>query len=130
MSSLSTEALPSTHVRDPLSLDRMVMFFIALLLLCFTISNTSTRIFVAVVSMLVAALIMWCVRTAWKPTKNDDAWRQSLVVLRRTRGNVSKNVKEFAQHVLTLFSIRHAPGDVHSTHPMTDRPFDSPVAAV
>jgi len=108
----------------------MVMFFIALLLLSFNISNTSTRIFVGVMSTLVAALIMWCIRTAWKPTEKDDAWRESLVVLRRTRGNVSKNVKEFAQRVLTLFSIRRAPGDVHSIHPMTDHPFDSPVAAV
>jgi len=108
----------------------MVMFFIALLLLSFNISNTSTRIFVGVMSTLVAALIMWCIRTAWKPTEKDDAWRESLVVLGRTRGNVSKNVKEFAQRVLTLFSIRRAPGDVHSIHPMIDHPFDSPVAAV
>jgi len=39
-------------------------FSIALLLLCFTVSNTLTRSFTAVVSTLIAALVMWCIRTA------------------------------------------------------------------
>jgi hypothetical protein len=108
----------------------MVIFFIALLLLCFTISNTSTRGFVAVISTLVAALIMWCIWTAWESAEDNDVWRKSLAALRRTRGDVSKSVKELFQDALRPFSIRRAPGDVHSTHSMTDRPFDHPVPGV
>jgi hypothetical protein len=129
MSSLSFQALPSAHVRELLSLDRIVIFFIALLLLCFTISNTSTRGFVTIMSTLVAALIMWCIWTAWESTGDHDVWRKSLTALRRTHGDVSKSVKELFQDVLRSesFSIRRAPGDVHGTHSMTDRPFDHPV---
>ncbi|KAI0250647.1 hypothetical protein BJV78DRAFT_1283069 [Lactifluus subvellereus] len=41
--------------------DRMVLFFIALLLLCFTISNTSTRIFVSVTSVMMAPPVVGCI---------------------------------------------------------------------
>jgi len=78
-------------------------------------------------STLVAALIMWCIRTAWESTEGYDVWRKSLAALRRTRGDISKSVKELFQDALRSFSIRRAPGDVHSTHSMTDRPFDHPV---
>jgi hypothetical protein len=120
----------SAHVRELLSLDRMVIFSIALLLLCFTISNTSTRSFVTVMSALIAALILWCIRTAWASTEDHGVLRKSVAALRRTRGDVSKSVKELFQNVFRSFSIRRAPGDVHSTHSMTDRPFDHPVPVV
>ena len=48
------------------------MFSIALLLFCFSISNPSTRIFVAVTSVMVAALIGWCIRNAWE--SSEDRW--------------------------------------------------------
>ena len=79
--------------------------------------------------MLIAALIMWCIRTAWESTEDLDVWRKSLVVLRRTRCDVSKSVKELVQDVFSSFSIRRAPWDVHGTH-STDRPFDYPVPGV
>ncbi|KAF8258666.1 hypothetical protein EI94DRAFT_1110391 [Lactarius quietus] len=41
----------------------MALFFIALLLFCFSISNRSTRIFVAVTSIMMAALIWWCIQS-------------------------------------------------------------------
>jgi len=68
----------------------MVTFFIALLLLCFTISNRATRISVLIMSVLVVSLIVWCIRTAWQSTEGEDLWRDSLVVLRRTRDNLFK----------------------------------------
>ncbi|KAF8260841.1 hypothetical protein EI94DRAFT_872305 [Lactarius quietus] len=40
----------------------MGTFYIALLLFCFNISNLPTRIFLAVTSTMVAALIGWCIR--------------------------------------------------------------------
>ena len=73
----------------------MVIFFIAMLLFCFKISNVSTRLFVAIVSALVATLIGWCIRTAWVSSDDDDVWKNSLVVLRRTRGALVDCVKEF-----------------------------------
>ncbi|KAI9438686.1 hypothetical protein H4582DRAFT_190509 [Lactarius indigo] len=48
----------------------MVTFSIALLILCFRISNTSTRIVVSVTSALVATTIWWCIGSAWE--SNDD----------------------------------------------------------
>jgi phosphatidylserine decarboxylase len=108
----------------------MVIFSIALFLLCVTISNTPTRGFVTVMTALVAALIAWCILTAWKSTEDYDVWRKSLAALRRTRGDVFKGAKELFQDVLRSISIRRAPGDVHSIHSMTDRPFAYPVPGV
>jgi hypothetical protein len=130
MSSVSFQALLLAHVRELLSLDRMVIFFIALLLLCFTISNTWTRSSVAVTSTLVAALVMWCIRTAWETTEDYDVWRKSLAALRRTRGDISKGVKELAQDILSSFFMRRRSGDAHSTHSMSGRPFDHPIPGV
>ena len=108
----------------------MVIFFIALLLLCFTISNTWTRSSVAVMSTLVAALIMWCIRTAWESTEDYDVWRKSLVALRRTRGDISKGVRELVQGILSSIFMRRRSGDAHSTHSMSGRPFDYPIPGV
>ncbi|KAH9171928.1 hypothetical protein EDB89DRAFT_2174042, partial [Lactarius sanguifluus] len=52
----------------------MVMFSIALLLLCFSISNVSTRISVAVTSVIVAALIVWCIHSAWESSEEKGVW--------------------------------------------------------
>ncbi|KAF8474433.1 hypothetical protein DFH94DRAFT_131009 [Russula ochroleuca] len=84
----------------------MVIFFIALLLFCFKISNVSTRIFVAMMSVLVATLIGWCIRTAWESSDDDDVWENSLAVLRRTRVALFKRVKEFIP-----FHTRRVPVD-------------------
>ena len=46
-------------------------------------------------STLVATLIIWCIRTAWESTEGEDVWRDSLIVLRRTRSSVFKSVKNF-----------------------------------
>jgi hypothetical protein len=54
--------------------DRMAMFSIALLLFSFGISNPSTRIFVAVTSVMVAALIGWCIRSAWESSEEKGMW--------------------------------------------------------
>ncbi|KAI9458570.1 hypothetical protein BJY52DRAFT_1416360 [Lactarius psammicola] len=43
----------------------MVTFFVALLLFCFDTSNSSTRIFVAVTSVVVAVLVGWCMQSPW-----------------------------------------------------------------
>ena len=72
---------------------RMVTFFIALLLFCFSISNPATRICVSIMSVLVAILIIWCIRTAWESTEGKDVWRDSLTVLWRTYSNLFKSVK-------------------------------------
>src|SRR5712691_5381108 len=128
MSSLSFQALPSAHVRELLSLHSMVIFSIALLLLCFTISNTSTRGFVAVMSALVVALIMWCIRTAWDSTDDFDVWHNNLFALRRTRDSLFKRVKKLGQDIAGPFSTRRPQEDVHSTLSisMSERPFDIP----
>ena len=116
----------STHVRELLFLDRMVIFFVALLLLCFTISNTSTRAFVAVMSVLVVALILWGIRTAWESTEDFDVWHNNLVTLRRTRDNLFKRVKKFGRGIVGPFSARRPQEDVRSMRSisMSERPFN------
>ncbi|KAN0127130.1 hypothetical protein V8E53_015068 [Lactarius tabidus] len=56
----------------------MVMFSISVLLFCFSISNPSTRIFVAVTSVMVAALIWWCIKSSWESESREDRISSSL----------------------------------------------------
>jgi len=94
----------------------MVIFFVALLLFCFRISNLSTRIFVAIMSFLVVTLVMWCIRTAWESTEGEDVWQESLIVLRRARSNLFKRMKNpFRTHRV----LHHVPQDDHIT--LTER---------
>ena len=96
----------------------MVIFFIALLLFCFTISNLATRISVSIMSAFVATLILWCIWTVWETTDGEDVWRDSLVAVRRARSNLFKHVKD-----INIFRAgrapRHVPQDDHIT--MADR---------
>jgi hypothetical protein len=89
------------------------MFSIALLLFCFTISNVSTRIFVAIMSVFVATLIGWCLRISLEAIGGRYLWRESLVVLRRASRILFKRVKR-----LNPFHTRRAtrvPQDDHIT---------------
>jgi len=96
----------------------MVIFFIALLLFCFRISNLATRVSVSIMSTLVAALIIWCIWTAWESTESEDVWRDSLVVFRRIRSILFKRVKDF-HPFRTRHVPRHVLQDDHIT--LTDR---------
>ena len=60
----------------------MVIFFIALLLFCFSISNILSRISIAIISALEATLIGWCFVTSQesKEDNSDDVWQSSLAV--------------------------------------------------
>ncbi|KAH9989672.1 hypothetical protein BJV77DRAFT_1069397 [Russula vinacea] len=86
----------------------MVIFFIALLLFCFSISNHSTRIFVAMMSVLIATLIGWCIWTSWdsKEDDEDDVWESSLAVFRRARVTLFGRVKE-----IIPYHTRRVPND-------------------
>jgi hypothetical protein len=95
-------------------LDRMVIFFIALLLFCFSISNRATRIAVSIMSVLVAVLIIWCIRATWETTEGEDVWRDNLNVFRRARSNLFKRVKDF-----NPFRARRPPR--HVPHPPDDQ---------
>lgn len=96
----------------------MVTFFIALLLFCFKISNPATRVSVAIASVVVAILVIWCIRTAWESTEGEDVWRDSVIVFRRARVNLFKRVKEFNPFCVRR-GRRHVSQDNHIT--MADR---------
>jgi hypothetical protein len=98
-----------------------MIFFVALLLFCFNISNTSTRAVVSAMSALVVVLVMWCVRITWQPTEDYDVWHESLVALRRTRSDLFKRVMELGQDVLSRLVIHRTPEGVHDMPSMTDR---------
>jgi hypothetical protein len=104
---------PTNH---PSPVDRMVIFFVALLLLCFKISNTSTRAFVTVMSVVTVLLIMWCIQLAWETTDDFDLWLNSKLALRRARDGVAKRIKEFGEDLLSPFPTRRAPDVAHSGH--------------
>ncbi|KAI9438682.1 hypothetical protein H4582DRAFT_190456 [Lactarius indigo] len=57
----------------------MMTFFIALLLFCFCISNASTRIFVAVTSVIVAVLVVWCIQNTWGSSDAMETWFSGLL---------------------------------------------------
>jgi hypothetical protein len=99
----------------------MVVFFIALLLLCFTISNESTRIFVAIMSVLAAALIVWCIRTAWDSREDEDIWESSLDALRRSRRDIFNHVKQLGQDAFDSFPSCRTPGTARRSHQMAER---------
>jgi uncharacterized membrane protein YccC len=87
----------------------MVIFFIALLLLCFSISNLPTRVFVTIMSVLMGALIGWCIWLAWESREDERVWQDSLAVLRRTRTALFRRVKKFTNP----FHTRRGPRDDH-----------------
>jgi hypothetical protein len=95
----------------------MVIFSIALLFFCFKISNLATRISVSIMSALVGTLIIWCIRAVWETT-DDDVWRESLIVIRRTRSNLFKRVNDF-NPFRTRRVLPHVPQDDHIA--LTDR---------
>jgi hypothetical protein len=93
----------------------MVMFSIALLFFCFTISNASTRVFVAIMSVLVATLVGCCIRISWDFTEDneDGAWQKSLAVLQRTGGVLFDRVKGFNPFHTIPFPTRRVPQGDH-----------------
>ena len=92
----------------------MVIFFVALLLFCFSISNSPTRIFLAISSVLLITLVGWSIWLAWETTENDELWKVSVLAFRRTRSDLSKRLKGF-----NPFRPRRAPE--HNNIPLTDR---------
>ena len=66
-------------------------------------------------SVLLVAIIGWCIRTAWESTEEDDIWQISLAVIRRTRIDLLKRVKE-----LNPFCTRYVPR--HDNITLTHRP--------
>jgi hypothetical protein len=119
------QTLPSAHIYGPAPpRDRMVTFFIALLLFCYTISNTSTRVFVAVISVIVAILILWCIHLARNSTEDFYVWHNSKLALRRTRDDLFKRIKELGHGLLSPFSTRHTPEVAHGVHAIAERQGD------
>ncbi|KAI9438665.1 hypothetical protein H4582DRAFT_1814393, partial [Lactarius indigo] len=104
----------------------VVMFSIALLLLCFRISNPSTRVFVAVTSVMVAVLIGWCIRSAWESSDERGAWLRSLIP---SIAHALGHVRARCQIIITSmdFTLRRenpssvALGHVGSVHPIPDQ---------
>ena len=56
------------------------MFFVALLLVCFSNSNLSTRIFVAMTSVMVTFIVGWCILWSWRSGDSGKVWFNSLLV--------------------------------------------------
>jgi hypothetical protein len=103
---------------------RMVIFFIALLLLCFTISNTLTRIFTSVMAVMMVPPVVGCILVSRRSSDDGELWHDSLVVLKRSRDRLIAPLKHFALGALRLLYPRptpHIPDEVGSAHSMTER---------
>ncbi|KAI0250650.1 hypothetical protein BJV78DRAFT_544493 [Lactifluus subvellereus] len=102
----------------------MVIFFIALLLLCFTISNTSTRIFISVMSLVMTPPVVGCILVSRRSSDDGELWHDSLVVLKRSGDRLLACLKHFALGAFGLCYARptlHIPDEVRSAHSMTER---------
>ncbi|KAI0296395.1 hypothetical protein BC826DRAFT_232371 [Russula brevipes] len=95
----------------------IVIFFVALLLLCFTISNIPTRIFIGCTSVLVASLIVWCILVTWESGEREAVWYDSLAALRRTRRDLVEHVKQLGAGGLGLLPTRRAPQVDQNSYP-------------
>ena len=65
------------------SRDSVATFYIALLLLCFTISNKATRISVAAMSIMVVVLVIWSLR-ALESKLAGEVFHNNFAVLQRS----------------------------------------------
>jgi hypothetical protein len=110
----------SAHIHGitcpPWMMDRMVIFFIALLLYCFNISNMSTRISVSVSSVMIAPLVVGCILICRRSSEDGELWQNSLKVLKRSLDGLFAPLKHFR-----LRPARPNQNDVGSTHAMTER---------
>ena len=100
-------------------------FSVALLLFCFTISNISTRIATGTMSAVIAALVAWCILTAWESGDGRGVWQDSLLIMMLLRAGyrLFARLKHFVLVLISLrpFPTRRTSEDVHSVHSMADR---------
>jgi hypothetical protein len=101
-------------------MNRMVIFFIALLLFCFTISNIQTRIFVCVSSVMMSPLVAACIVTSWRSSDDEELWQDIPTVLRRLLRPFT-HFKQLASCPLTFPFAQPTPDDVRSVHSMAER---------
>ncbi|KAI0261590.1 hypothetical protein BC834DRAFT_459368 [Gloeopeniophorella convolvens] len=95
----------------------MVIFFVALLLLCFRSTNLPTRLPVAVMSLFIAGLITWCIHNAWESSADGELWLSSLVPsFWSTSRQVNSTLRRKLFSLFDLGSDRGQP----SPHPMHD----------
>jgi len=99
------------------------MFFIALLFFSFHHSNSSTRIFVAVASAMLAALIGWCIRWAWESSDGREAWFSNLLpsLTRAFNHARVRCYNLFAVISRREHSFSHAPNHANIVHSTPDR---------
>ncbi|KAH9051655.1 hypothetical protein EDB87DRAFT_1582345 [Lactarius vividus] len=100
-----------------------IIFSLPWALLMWAISNLSTRIFVAVTSVMVAALIGWCIRSAWESGEERGAWLNSLLPsITRALGHVRARCRRTIDFTLRRENPSSlALGHVGSVRPIPDQ---------
>jgi hypothetical protein len=119
----SEDVIFSSHSRHqpspPRVMNRMVIFFIALLLFCFTISNMPTRIIVCVSSVMMSPLVAGCISTSWRSSDDGELWEDNLTALKRLLGPFA-HLKQLLSSPLASPFAQPTPDDVRSMHSMTE----------
>ena len=72
-------------------------------------------------SLFVASLVVWCIRTTSVAAEGFSVWRVSLVVLRSTRKDLFRRIKQLGTSAVCPFPTRGTPESVHTMHSMADR---------
>jgi hypothetical protein len=85
----------------------MVTFFIALLLFCFYISNMSTRIVVAVSSVIMTPPVIVCIVISWQTSDDGALGRSSFTVLKCSGGRLFARLRQQIAYPLTLLNAEH-----------------------
>ncbi|KAH9973818.1 hypothetical protein BGW80DRAFT_1306583 [Lactifluus volemus] len=95
----------------------MVTFSIALLVLCFYISNMPTRMVIAVSTFTSAPPVIVCVVISWLTSDDGELWKNNLVVFKRSGVRLFVRPLKRLQQQITS----HLPR-LHNTHPAPQSP--------
>jgi len=111
--------------------NRMLMFFIALFLYCFSISNLRSRISIASISAVMLAFFLVCVWTIWESSDTWGVWLYglypSIARVVRPMGTLRRGVgKRLRDIVMTFRKCFHSAttdnvGSVHELGAPRDR---------
>src|SRR5579863_7307528 len=89
------------------SVDRILMFFMALFLFCFSISNVRSRISIASISAVLLAFFLVYMWTIWESSDTWGAWRYgvypSIARVARPMGTLRRGIAARLRSVITTF---------------------------
>jgi hypothetical protein len=116
--------IPTFLLWNHVTPDRMLMFYIALFLYCWSISTHGSHIVILSVSGVLFVFLWACVWTIWESSDKWEVWRDGL----RVRSRISRALQALhlsrLRNAVVLFRKRFHPystNDVGSSHELAGR---------